>query len=310
MRPPSSPPKVTVQALEDSDDEGETAGSTLPEGSPSRPQGPQELIQAHFDNISTASDTQVRATGRSCQQGRGEPNAARADTNANTEPAREEGAGDYTCTCSTKRIVPEHHDPEEHDNSEEHDNPEENGDPEPATPEGALVRSKGKEVVRQWPASKISQCLPSPHALAAGKMIDPNPNPGVRPDFINPYARRPSALANYRHRAELRKAKEAAAAAASSAGEGSKSTNSPRGREEKPKDEAETASSASVSRNPDSGNPQHPVLGGPPSGPSVHFNDNAQSHEGMGGARRRIKGRWQKIKNWVKREWGVRKRKG
>ncbi|KAK0754792.1 hypothetical protein B0T18DRAFT_45416 [Schizothecium vesticola] len=365
MRPPSSPPKVAVRALEDSDGEGETADSALPEGSSPPPQRPQELIQAHFDNISTASDTQVRATGCSFQRDRGETNAARADTNANTELGRDEGAGDYTCTCSTKRIVPEYDDPEEHDDLEEHDNPEEHDDPELAKSEGALVRSKGKEVARERPASNISQCLPSPHTLAAGKMIDvalnrprsgipysgvpPGfvnrrqstldiirgplvakaktaaqaatttacavspvvPNPGVRPDFINPHARRPSILANYRRRAELQKEKDAAAAAgaAKPTGEGSKSTKSPGGSEEKPKDEAETASAASLSRNPDSGNPQQPLLDGPP-GPSAHFDDNLQFHEDRRGARRRVKDRWQRIKNWVRREWGVRKRKG
>jgi len=352
MRQPSSPPKVTVRALEDSDDEGETADSALPEGSLSRPQRPQELIQAHFDNISTTSSSQVRATGCSYQQDLGETNAARADTSANNKPGPGKDAGNGACTCSTESIVPEHDDPEEHN------------DPEPSTSEGTPVRSKGKEVVRERPASNMSQYLPSLHALAAVKMIDvalnlprsgipysgvppgfvnrwqptpdiinePSvakakmaaqaatatacavgsvvPNPGVRPDFINPNARRPSILANYRRRAELRKEKDAAAAgAAKSTGESSKSTKSPGGSEENPKHKVETASSASISSIPDSGNPQEPLLAGP-SGPSVHFDDSVQSHEGMRGARRRVKGRWQRIKNWVKREWGARKRKG
>lgn len=158
MTEPSSLPRVTVRALEDSDDEGETVDSAVPEESPSQPQSPQDLIQAHFDNISTAPSFQEHATGCFCRQYRGETNVAREDPDANTKPGGQED-GD---------------------------------DPTPAKPETALVRSKGKEFVRGRPTPHPSQCEPSPHALEAAKRIDvaldrPRhaiPYSGVPPSFV------------------------------------------------------------------------------------------------------------------------------
>lgn len=309
MTEPTSPLKVNVRALGDSDDEGETVDSASQEESPSQPQDPQDLIQAHFDNISTASSFQEHATGCFCRQDRGETNVAREDPDANTKTGREED-GDV---------------------------------PKPAKSETTLVHSKGKEVARGRPTPHPSQCLPSLHALEAAKMIDlalnrprsaipysgvppsfvnhprtfaldllncprctkakaakmtaaawsddaavspaPVPNPGVRPDFINPSARlpplhnRPSLLAQYRRRIEFQKEKQAAAVVA---GESSKS---PRGSDEKPPEfETETASSTDSMLNiMDSENTsqQQPLLAvaGPHSGPSVHFDDNVQVHE-------------------------------
>lgn len=364
MTEPSSPPRVIVRALDDSDDEGETVDSTSQEESPSRPQSPHDLIQAHFDSISTASSFQEHATGCFCRQDRGETNTARADTNANTKAGREDD-GDVS---------------------------------NPAKSETTLVHSKdfkGKEVVRRLRTPYPSQCEPSPHALEAAKMIDvtldrprssipysgvphsfvnyprtsvldllncprctkakaakmtvatvspataPVPNPGVRPDFINPYARlpplhnRPSILAEYRRRIEFQKAKAAAAVVV---GESSKSARGSSD-EKAPMFQIGAASSTdSMLNTPNSQNSsQQPLLATGPSGRSVHFDDNVRVHEaeparssesssqqpllgprsgpsvrfnetvqvreGVRRARRRVKRRWTTFKIWARREW-------
>lgn len=335
MTEPSSPPRVIVRTLEDSDDEGEPVDLASQEESPSRPQNPQDLIQAHFDNISTEFGSKERETGCFCRQDRGETSTARADTNANTKAGRkDEGDG-----------------------------------PKPAKSETTLVHSKdfkGKEVVRRRPTPHPSQCEPSPHALEAAKMIDvtldrprssipysgvpprfvnyprtsvldllncprctkakaakmtvaavspaaPVPNPGVRPDFINPYARlpplhnRPSILAEYRRRIEFQKAKAAAAVVV---GESSKSARdssdekAPGPRRPGPSvhfDDNVRVHEAEPARSSESSS-QQPLLG-PRSGPSVHFNETVQVREGVRRARRRVKRRWTTFKIWARREW-------
>lgn len=363
MTEPSSPPRVIVRALEDSDDERETVDSASQVESPTRSQSPQDLIQAHFDSISTEFGSKERETGCFCRQDRGETSIARADTNANTKASREDD-GDV---------------------------------PEPAKSETTLVHSKdfkGKEVVRRLRTPYPSQCEPSPHALEAAKMIDvtldrprssipysgvpprfvnfpgtsvldllncprctkakaakmtaaavspaaPVPNPGVRPDFINPYARlpplhnRPSILAQYRRRIEFQKAKAAAAVVV---GESSKSPhgsndekaamfqmgpasstdlmlNTPNSedsshqpllatRPSRPSvrfDDNVRVHEAEPARSSESSS-QQPLLG-PRSGPSVHFGENVQVREGVRRARRRVKRRWTTFKIWARREW-------
>lgn len=164
-------------------------------------------------------------------------------------------------------------------------------------------------------------------------------NPYVR---LPPLHNRPSILAQYRRRVELQKAKAAAAVVLGESSNSLRGSSDEKAPMFQIGPASSTDSLLNITNSENSS--QQPLLAapGPPhSGPSVHFDDNVQvheaeaarssesssqqpllgphsggpsvhfdetvqvHHEGVRRARRRVKGRWTRLKVWARREWRV-----